>query len=509
MEDDLDNYAVDLAEFLNGQADLQQIWDQFDVDGNGFIDEREFEALLYMCLAVFFASRNSDDVPIPSPAELEVQIDNLREVLVEQMDTNNDGVIDRVEFEKMGEYLRLQYDNMKEGKINSKDGPGLNLASILDELCNEVEETDVIDSTIYAGTTRYVGGQIVDYKSDDFVSWGAFFRLQGTVLVSRDLWKKIGLLALFLTAGYVTSRYVGAKEIFDNIEEMRGFMDGLDALLAFFAGMYLDIILGRWWTMRSEGVGGVINAVTDISLSLAGLLHANTKEEEQVKNLVLRYGLLSHALIYGEARDYFLQKDHEYWDDLMAKGLIVYREMKVLKKVRRKPEAVWGWILSYIESCTAKGILPEDRLVHFTDMCREGRKACGLITLHLTCQLPLPYVHLICIVINLYQTVLAFTSGMIICTAVLDNNEQEIIVQIVRFLLYNIIYQGIMETAEKMTNPLGDDDIDFPQLFIHYTLEKECRALYDLGVQLPWDATKSRRQALEGSKRTEGETVIE
>ena len=51
---------------------------------------------------------------------------------------------------------------------------------------------------------------------------------------------------------------------------------------------------------------------------------------------------------------------------------------------------------------------------------------------------------------------------------------------------YCVIYQGILETAEKMTNPLGEDDIDFPQLFIQWSLQKECKALYGLGVQMPW-----------------------
>ena len=57
-------------------------------------------------------------------------------------------------------------------------------------------------------------------------------------------------------------------------------------------------------------------------------------------------------------------------------------------------------------------------------------------------------------------------------------------------LRYNVIYKGILETAEKMANPLGDDDIDFPQVFIHTQLMQECKGLFQTAVQLPWEKNK-------------------
>merc|ERR1719445_1638401 len=147
-------------------------------------------------------------------------------------------------------------------------------------------------------------------------------------------------------------------------------------------------------------------------------------------------------------------------------------------------------MLSYLSAMSDPdrgGILPDDRFEHFAEICRAGRRACSLTALHIRCQLPLPYVHLICIVINLYQTILAFTSGMIICTAEETDLHQEILLQIARFLLYCVIYQGILETAEKMTNPLGEDDIDFPQLFIHLNMQNECKAIFETSTRRPWD----------------------
>jgi len=491
---DIDDFGPGLADFLSGEADLQKIWNTIDRNGDGYIDSREFDRLLYMCLAIWVASNSGDDVVIPKEKDLQVQIGNLRSVLMEQMDTSGDGKIDRTEFEKIGEYILMQFTKMEEGNIEHN---GLNLSSIAQELCFEVKAISLLEDETHVGTTRYIAGQIVDYKADDFVMWGAFIRLHGTVLKSFDLWKKIAQLGVLLIIGYAIAKWAADATQFD-IDGLRSFMEGLDALLAFFAGLYLDQILNRWWTMRSEGISGVVNAVTDLSLALAGLLHDNKPEQVQLKNIILRYGLLTHALIYAEAQEKFQNKpqhDRLVWEDFENKGLLDYKETAVLKKIRRKPEAVWGWILSYLQAAMQEGILPDDRLEHFTEICRAGRRASGLTMLHIRCQLPLPYVHLICIVVNLYQTILAFTSGMIICAAEETDLPQEIILQVARFFLYCIIYQGILETAEKMTNPLGEDDIDFPQLFIQWSLQKECKALFDLGVQMPWEKNHQKKVA--------------
>jgi len=489
----VEDFGFNLAKFLQEEGDLQQIWDTIDENGDGFIDQRELDRLLYMVLAIFIASNSEDDVPIPTERELEIPIQKLSDALLEEIDVSGDGKIDETEFELIGEYLMTQWEKMQEGNIDS----GFDLGSLAQEICYELKELNLADDTTKIAGTRYVAGQIVDYKADDFVMWGAFFRLQGTVLKSIGLWIKMLKLSVLLAIGYIIAKFAADATQFE-IEGLRTFMEGLDALLAFFAGLYLDQILNRWWIMRSEGIGGVVNAVTDLSLALAGLLHENTDEQENVKNIILRYGLLTHHLIYIEAQEKFTnneQKDREVWEDIERQRLITYQEAKVLKKIRRKPEAVWGWILSYLQAAMEAEILPDDRLEHFTEICRAGRQASGSVMLHIRCQLPLPYVHLICIVVNLYQTILAFTSGMIICTAEETDLHQEIILQIARFLLYCVIYQGILETAEKMTNPLGEDDIDFPQLFIQWSLQKECKALYGLGVQMPWEKNVKKLQA--------------
>lgn len=514
------DYAGELGSFLNGEVDLETIWQNFDKDGNGYIDSSEFKDLLYMCLAVFVFSKTDDkDVAsIPSPEDLDVSLTNLTNTLMPAVDKSGDGVIDFEEFKSIGDYLSQQFARKDEDEANNNDN---HLGLDLNDIANQVIFQNVTEEEMVmkvSGHTTYVGSQIIFYESTEFLNWGAFYELNGTVLKSPMLWTKMLFLGFVATIGGIVCEFGLGPDARnadgDFLLKLDGFeplLVGLVNLLAFFAGLYLQQILDRWWVIRSEGVAGVVTAVTDLSLALSSFLHNDGPQERRVKNIITRYGLLTHALIYFEAQVFFEpqfrspESQVSYWEELKTKGLITQPEVDVLKTVRnRRPEAVWSWILSFLQYAIENGELPEEAgesFEHFAEICRGGRKASSLVTLHIECQLPLPYVHLICFVINLYQVIFSFVSGIIVVGAysqghtatngtLIIDGTQRMVVQVIIFFLYNVIYQGILETAEKMANPLGDDDIDFPQVFISTQLMQECKALFATAVQLPWDKNK-------------------
>jgi len=501
-----------LAQFLEKGADLQLIWENFDKDGSGSIDAEEFENLIYTCLALFMVSQSDENVDVPTQDELEPVVSNLVETLLPKLDKDGDGEIDRQEFEKLGEYITEQFVMLKSGDRKDLTGSGgvSGLASVAQQMFAEAKEVRMHDYEKKKGHIDFFGGQILNYKAYRLVNFGVFDTVRGTVLMSFELWIKLGFLSLVFLTGAVVCKYAlgatradASADIID-FEDLKGFLAPLEALLAFFAGLYLQQILDRWWTIRADGIGGVCNSVADLSLAIAGLVHGTSKNEKNLRKIITRYGLLAHALIYLQAQERMDgEGDPEAWGDLVERNLVMNKEVKILKKLKRKSEAVWGWIISYLEHCmhsqagdpNEDPLIPDDRLEQLTDICREGRNASSLVSLHLECQLPLPYVHLIALVVNLYQVVLALVSGMV-CVAAYETTDpskygmQVLIIQIIQFVLYCIIYQGILETADKMTNPLGLDDIDFPQFYIHHTLQSEIKAIYNTSLNLPWQKSK-------------------
>lgn len=415
---------------------------------------------------------------------------NLCDELLPKLDADNDGEIDRDEFEHVGEYIMKQF-NILQNASGDLSGEGLGLASAAQQIYQEAKMVELHDHKTKKGAIDFFGTQILHYDSGRLVNLGVFDTLTGTVLLSYGLWMKMGCLSIIFTIGAVVTEY-GMKPDKIDRDSLQNMLSGLEALLAFFAGLYVQQVLDRWWCIRSEGIGGVCNAVTDLSLTIAGLTHGMTNKERNLRSIIVRYGLLAHALIYARAQDKTTERgtpaEEEAWAEFRERGLVTKDEMKILRPLKRQSEAVWGWIISYLhKSIVEDKILPEDRLEHFTEICREGRAASSLVSLHLECQLPLPYVHLIALVINLYQVVLALAMG-IICAASFDQeDDQRLILSVIVFVLYCVIYQGILETADKMVNPLGEDDIDFPQLFIHLNMQDECKAIFETSTRRPWD----------------------
>jgi len=101
-----------LISFLQGKANLDKIWKRFDKDGNGTIDEKELEDLIYCALCLFCVERDPD-MPEPPREQCEPFVKKIIADLRPNLDVNNDGVISRQEFEAFGKYLNEEYAKLK------------------------------------------------------------------------------------------------------------------------------------------------------------------------------------------------------------------------------------------------------------------------------------------------------------------------------------------------------------------------------------------------------------
>merc|ERR1712154_24163 len=68
----------------------------------------------------------------------------------------------------------------------------------------------------------------------------------------------------------------------------------------------------------------------------------------------------------------------------------------------------------------------------------------------------------------------------------LDGNYGALVLQFIMLMLFGVLYQGIMELAEKLSNPLGADDIDLPEAAYHNFMHQECEAFFDASKHRFW-----------------------
>ena len=81
--------------------------------------------------------------------------------------------------------------------------------------------------------------------------------------------------------------------------------------------------------------------MNDISLQIGTFFPQDTAEDAEVRDRTLRWAVLSHELIYKQARG---ENDLH---DLVDEGLLLESEKDLLEEEPSKPQVVWEWMSSY------------------------------------------------------------------------------------------------------------------------------------------------------------------
>jgi len=331
------------------------------------------------------------------------------------------------------------------------------------------------------GKTVFFGKQIYQYDFDDVTSMSALFYWNGTVFKSSAVWEK--LISCFVIA--VVSAFL-CYVVIDDIKNMTTtFMFQiciyLNALTAFLLGFYLSSKIGRWWTIRDKCIGGLRGAISNLITICSVYLD---DDMDDFKHLVLRYALLSHALVYIQA-----QKRNDDLQDLIAMELITKDEFLTLKKLppQAKAEAVWIWI-----SQVFRHLIWEDKQIpkllvkNVHDQLMNGRDSVRQVFAFIDTQLPLPYTHLLSLTVHISHLCLAVVCGINAIIAVVNKHTAEFVLQFVLLGSFCILYQGILVIGNKIENPLGFDTIDFPRLQYHIAIKESCLSFIKAGAVKPF-----------------------
>jgi len=101
-----------IRKFLGGSSSLDELWDQFDSNGDGEIDEDELKYLVTVSLT-FFCKMRCPDRPEPCKKDMESQIQSVFKQVQHYVDVDNDKLITKKEFERYGAYLRNEYKKLR------------------------------------------------------------------------------------------------------------------------------------------------------------------------------------------------------------------------------------------------------------------------------------------------------------------------------------------------------------------------------------------------------------
>lgn len=348
------------------------------------------------------------------------------------------------------------------------------------------------------------GPRIVRYNERALLRGGIFTIWRGTILNSRFAWTQLFLLVLVsLGAGVVTFQLLkgGApgSETTANVSSRVVVSSSLKVLVIFVLSFFTEKVIGIWFTLRFVTIQKLWNAVDNMCLRAAVYFPNATAEDASARETVLRYGLLSMALLFQEARE------EDVWDDgehnsvfttyrrLVADGLLTPDEERALVAAgpaAAKAQIPLVWLASLFTKWTMDGRLPFplENQAAFMEHVASARNAVAEALATVTTQFPLSHKHLVVFTAKLMMLTEAIEVGVIGGSAAIDGQWEFVCARAVVLLVTPLIYQGLLEISERVANPFLTNRTDWSFKVFASRLEHECHAFFAAGQTPPYAA---------------------
>lgn len=254
-------------------------------------------------------------------------------------------------------------------------------------------------------------------------------------------------------------------------EKMRQFAMIMTTLAAFLLSFYTSICVGRWWTIRTQGVGGLKKAAVELELYTCQFV----TQDEKILSAIRRYTRASLILVALWRRH---QLDH-IKDQLVGRNILTEEEVNLLLKWNHcLHETIWSWQGAIIALLSKEGKIPNQPLLCFLlERVSEGRTAAQCIHTHIAVRVPLPYVHLLGWLVKMHNTILAIIMGTLFGAAVRDGRTIICVQLFCRTLILPFLFNAILLINAELSDPFDGGVAGFPCSTYEKTFESDGKAM--------------------------------
>lgn len=320
---------------------------------------------------------------------------------------------------------------------------------------------------------------IVSYDLKGLTRLGVFTMTNGTILDTMFTWKQtIGLQFICWTlVAFLYYSQVDANDI--DTDGLTRATSVMNAVLGFCLGLYVSLSISRWWEMR-QAFGCVVAAALNLMMAVC----INTPVNSDVRSLYLkrritRYATASVALIF---------RDHDGFDELdlqvlKEKKLLTTQECKKLAGKTQPSAILWLWIGLQLKAAFTSGVLEVDPvekalLNKYTFRARESLQK---INTFIHTQLPLPYIHILVLLTKIFfmLSCLQSSAQIFVYLKSPDDAEVSLFVETLTLFVIPMTYQGLIDLAERVSNPFGTDTVDFPGELYQRSLVLQCNEMIE------------------------------
>lgn len=336
---------------------------------------------------------------------------------------------------------------------------------------------------------RKVPWKAVSYDPHKLGTWSAFLMLKGTVFYDAGIWYnmlRLGMVAV--VSGGALLLMVPDPEKLD-VKKFHEAVNFIKVFIAFMLGLYLNSCLTRWWS--------IVSAMTDLFLSIKKVVWTLNScgvgvdvRDRVRKFMVLSCYLLEYeiATVWSEATDDAqVQKWATTCETCLAKGVLTETQQRVLETRvhwRNRASAVWSWVAVSLQDIKSVSPPMMTRIMH---ECNESIEQLKKIKTYTTLQLPFAYAHMLAVLVQMNNILLAIACGLTCAVslgeayhqsrailkgegaatehyAALYTAVQVLMVHLLSLIVEPILYQAFLVIAATLSDPFSSDSYGLPML---------------------------------------------
>eukprot|EP00933_Yihiella_yeosuensis_P060075 TRINITY_DN6205_c0_g1_i2.p1 TRINITY_DN6205_c0_g1~~TRINITY_DN6205_c0_g1_i2.p1 ORF type:complete len:447 (+),score=90.60 TRINITY_DN6205_c0_g1_i2:43-1341(+) len=173
-------------------------------------------------------------------------------------------------------------------------------------------------------------------------------------------------------------------------------------------------------------------------------------------------------------------------DDLVEQGYLTEEEKHVLKRFRQDDRAhvLWCWITSLASETLEMLKVPPPNINMLYHQIRIGLNGIHVIHQHVKTQLPFPYVHMITLLVNIHNVSMAVVAGIKVSIAVKQGMALTAFIELIQVIIVPTMYEGLLLICMFISDPFGDDIIDFPVMEMQMESNDACMAFLTTAREL-------------------------
>jgi len=222
------------------------------------------------------------------------------------------------------------------------------------------------------------------------------------------------LLQFIVTTGTLLA-HIGAFRELETLDlsPLEGLVSQVSVFVPFLLALFVSLSLSRWWALRVTALGQVFDSLANTCMIVASEL--NGVKWREVRTSILKYGMASVELLIQAARE------SEDIESLIELDLLTESEATFMREWDlpwQRPMVIWAWIMRVISNAMDHDKTPVQTRQAVLDQCMGARDGMANINLHLDTQLPFAYVHMITLLVNVQNILMAFKAGLVFACAV-------------------------------------------------------------------------------------------